>query len=326
MGCSRYARELAVDPGQRSRPAAAAHQLVIHHQGVASTYVRYDSTAFLTDPFVSWNPLLRTVFGRLRVDSARVDTMFPRPLRPLDAVLVGHTHYDHVMDLPALTPRLPDSLPVYSSASLPNLLAPYDLPLDYRPLSDSAWSPDKSVRWVYAADSSYRLLPVQSRHVPHFLGYRVASGRRTTPRTTPPRHSSDWVDGGNLTYLLDFLRRRADTLQIAYRLFYMDGGSAAPNGIPPRRVLAQHPVDFALISAALHGHSAHFPDSVLQALRPRGLMLIHWEHFMRSPRKPLREAQMTDVAAFRRRARRYLPAGAPILLPRPGRWYGVGDR
>jgi L-ascorbate metabolism protein UlaG (beta-lactamase superfamily) len=63
--------------------------------------VGHASIAF--DPFVTRPGLLRTFFRRPRIDDALVADRFS----DLDAAFVGHTHYDHAMDLPAVARASP---------------------------------------------------------------------------------------------------------------------------------------------------------------------------------------------------------------------------
>lgn len=80
-------------------------------------------TTLLVDPYVS-RPDLRTVIARrqqLQSSNELVDAMLPRA----DAVLVGHAHFDHVLDVPTVCRR--DGATVYGSRSVATLLGLHGL-------------------------------------------------------------------------------------------------------------------------------------------------------------------------------------------------------
>jgi len=86
--------------------------------GTAGFRLAYQGTTVLIDPFVTRTPLLHTLRARpLSSDPALVDRLVPAA----DAVLVGHTHFDHAVDVPRIA-TVHDA-PVYGSTSLRHLLA-----------------------------------------------------------------------------------------------------------------------------------------------------------------------------------------------------------
>ena len=90
--------------------------------GVAGFSLRYEGTTVVIDPYVSRAPLGDLVRRRATVsDPVAVDRWLPRA----DAVLVGHTHFDHAVDVPALARR--DGAAVYGSRSAKHLLGLFGL-------------------------------------------------------------------------------------------------------------------------------------------------------------------------------------------------------
>jgi L-ascorbate metabolism protein UlaG (beta-lactamase superfamily) len=110
--------DLAVAPDQLGLPAG----LELRWLGVAGFALSYEGTTVLIDPYVSRcssGDLLRrrTVLS----DRSVVDRWLPRA----DAVLVGHTHFDHALDAPEIARR--DGATVYGSASARHLLGLHGL-------------------------------------------------------------------------------------------------------------------------------------------------------------------------------------------------------
>ena len=110
--------DLAVDATDLDLPAG----LEIRWLGVAGFVLTYQQTTVLIDPYVS-----RAAFGdmlRRRTvlhDRALVNRWIPRA----DAVLVGHTHFDHALDAPEIARR--DGATVYGSTSAHHLMALHGL-------------------------------------------------------------------------------------------------------------------------------------------------------------------------------------------------------
>ena len=90
--------------------------------GTAGFRLAYEGTTLLIDPYVSRTGLRRTLSSApLLPDADLVDRLLPRA----DAVLVGHTHFDHAVDVPAVARR--DGADVYGSSSVEHLLGAHGL-------------------------------------------------------------------------------------------------------------------------------------------------------------------------------------------------------
>ena len=69
--------------------------------GVAGIELRVIEQILVIDPFVTRPPFRRMWLGRIRSDLVLAATTVPHG----DFVLVSHTHWDHVMDVPATSNR-----------------------------------------------------------------------------------------------------------------------------------------------------------------------------------------------------------------------------
>jgi len=90
--------------------------------GVAGYRLTYEGTTVLVDPYVSRVPLLSVILRRPTLPDA---TLIDRYVRRADAILIGHTHWDHAVDAPAIARR--DGATVYGSDSLARLMALHGL-------------------------------------------------------------------------------------------------------------------------------------------------------------------------------------------------------
>lgn len=105
-----------------SAPPLDLAGLEVEWLGTAGFRLTAEGTTLLIDPYVT-RPGLRAVAldKPLRSSSELVDRHLPRA----DAVLVGHTHFDHALDVPAVARR--DGCTVYGSRSLRHLMGLHGL-------------------------------------------------------------------------------------------------------------------------------------------------------------------------------------------------------
>jgi L-ascorbate metabolism protein UlaG (beta-lactamase superfamily) len=85
--------------------------------GVAGYRLSYEGVSILVDPYVSRVPLRALLLRRPALPDRR---LIDRYIKPAQAVLIGHTHWDHAVDAPALARR--DGATVYGSRSLAHLM------------------------------------------------------------------------------------------------------------------------------------------------------------------------------------------------------------
>ncbi len=91
--------------------------LEIEWLGTAGFRLTYEDTTVLIDPFLSRVPLGDVVRRRpMPALTSTVDRLVPAA----DAILVGHTHFDHAVDVPHIA--ITHDAPVYGSQSMAHLL------------------------------------------------------------------------------------------------------------------------------------------------------------------------------------------------------------
>jgi L-ascorbate metabolism protein UlaG (beta-lactamase superfamily) len=66
--------------------------------GTAGFAIEHAGTTILIDPYVTRASMARCAFGRVGSDPAAVARWTPRA----DAIVAGHTHFDHALDVPAI--------------------------------------------------------------------------------------------------------------------------------------------------------------------------------------------------------------------------------
>ncbi len=164
------------------REAPAEGVLQLRFLGTAGFALTGSSTTLVLDPYLSRAGVGALLWGRLQVDEA----LLARELPVADAVLVGHSHFDHVLDAPALCRRTGATL--YGSASTAMVAAAAGLdPAQMRVLS-----PGEQV-----THGAARFKPLHSRHGRVF-GRVPLPGELTRPPPWPPRlrdlpHGAVWL-------------------------------------------------------------------------------------------------------------------------------------
>jgi L-ascorbate metabolism protein UlaG (beta-lactamase superfamily) len=90
--------------------------------GTSGFRMSYQGHTILIDPYVSRCPVSDLMRRRAVGPSVELANQFLD--RPVNAVLIGHAHFDHVLDAPAIAKR--DGAKVYGSRSAANLMGLYD--------------------------------------------------------------------------------------------------------------------------------------------------------------------------------------------------------
>src|SRR5688572_12620030 len=99
--------------------------LEIEFLGVGSFAIASGGDRVLTPPFYS-NPSLPDVLtGTVRADPTAIDRFLdPIAIEGAQAILVGHAHYDHLMDVPHVFTRTPQAT-IYGNLDMQRLLAAF---------------------------------------------------------------------------------------------------------------------------------------------------------------------------------------------------------
>jgi L-ascorbate metabolism protein UlaG (beta-lactamase superfamily) len=106
-------------------PLALPAGLEIEWLGVSGYRLTYEGESLFIDPYVSRVPLRSLLLRRAAMpDRAMLDAYISAP-GPVCGVLVGHTHFDHAVDAPALARRF--GCKAYGSTSLVHLMALHGL-------------------------------------------------------------------------------------------------------------------------------------------------------------------------------------------------------
>ena len=310
-------------------PALDLTSLHIKYLGAGGLFLRRGDDVVLTAPFFSNPSLKRLIFWRIKSRPQEIDRFLDpmhAALQPTRAILVGHAHYDHLMDLPHILATHTPNARVYGSRTACHTLAAAVDTSRLVALNKYMGSATNPGQWIEVSDGRVRFMALQSEHAPHLLGLKMYGGTYNKNLENLPRRAGGWREGQTLSYLIDFLDQRDGS--IAYRLYYQDAASTPPLGFPPPFTGPndQHRVDLALLCVANYDEVDHYPTAIVAHLQPRRVALIHWENFFsRLPDDPqdLQPVPLLNIEKFVKRLAPALPQDADYVLPTPGSWIEV---
>jgi hypothetical protein len=113
------------EPAEGGTPLCCARGtegITVQYLGVGGWLFRFGGDALLTAPFFSNPSLLDVGVGGIAPDTATIDRFLP-PVGDVSALLMGHGHYDHLMDVPYILRRHAPEAQLFGSATATNLVA-----------------------------------------------------------------------------------------------------------------------------------------------------------------------------------------------------------
>lgn len=236
--------------------------------GTSGFALRYQGTAILIDPYLTRVPL-GDVLWRRRVGPD--PEVLARRRLAADAVLVGHAHFDHVMDVPAIARD--SGATVYGSRSTARLMALHDLA-------------DRAV--IAEPGRTYEVGPFAIEFVPSVhsrlvLGLAVPYDGDIScehlDELTPARYRCGEVYGIRV--------------EVAGVSLYHQGSADVLE-----EALGRRPVDVFLAGIAGRGFTRRYLDRILPLLSPRVVVPHHFDDFFRPLEAPMEMSFNVNLAGF----------------------------
>ncbi|WP_271408085.1 MBL fold metallo-hydrolase [Pseudomonas sp. Q1-7] len=279
----------------------------ITYLGVGGWLLHWKGESLLFAPSFS-NPAFPPVF--VSANQSRIDRYMPESANTT-AVLIGHAHYDHLMDVPWIIQRHAPKATAYGSTTAGHILAGakpaprfVDMERKMVPvMCGSRACPQVNPQEKWERAGHFRFMAIESQHAPHFAGIDLLPGSYGADLDDLPTYVRAWREGTTLAWLVDLLDEQGEPV---YRIHYQDSASNPPYGFPP--ILQDGKgVDAAIICAASTDQVAQYPDALLKVLKPRLLLIGHWEDFFgNDPERPqlirLQGHQQVELAGRLRKA------------------------
>ena len=293
----------------------------VTYLGTAGMVLRRGRDAIMTAPFFSNPNMFRVGLLPISPNVERIDAGLKGiALTDVKAILVGHAHYDHLMDALWVAKHKALEAHLYGSDTMVNI-ACSKLPDDrLHSLEHCAGDWWDSGRWTPVIPGRVRVMALRSEHAPHIAGSITLFGGEVESRTCcTPWTAWGWKEGQTLAYLIDFLdgKDAEGNDRIALRIHVQDSASNPPYGFPPPAVLAEHPVDVSIPCVASFDQVSVYPEQLMRYLNPRHVVLTHWDNFFRSQAATLSAVPLLDTRAFAARLTASLPTGVQWHTPKP---------
>lgn len=294
--------------------------VTLTYLGVGGWLVETGRSSLLMAPLFSNPPLLRAGLGAFAADPEAIEAGLAHldvpSLQRVSAILVGHGHYDHLMDVPYLAVHHAPRARILGNTTVAYTLAAFAAdgldPTRVEDVSGAAASVEGGGRWIQVAPD-LRVLPLVSDHAPHFQGVTLYAGARTRPMRHPPRAADEWLEGETLAFLVDVLDQGG---AVRLRLYYQDAVARAPYGLIPDTLA---PVDVAIVVPATYAEVDWQPEAVVENSRARHVLLGHWEDFFQPATSEPEPVPFTLLEDFVARLRRSLDGDdGRWSLPVPG--------
>src|SRR3954451_1184927 len=257
--------------------------------GVSGYRLTYEGVSLFIDPYVSRVPLRALLLRRTALPYPALIERYASGPGAVAGILVGHTHFDHAVDAPAIAARY--RAPAYGSDSLARLMRLHGL-----------------------GELAVEVVPQQ----PYELGPFVV-------RFTPSRHSKLLfgrkvpMDGPLTCDHLDALAPGAYRCGVVYGIrievagisLYHQGSADLDDG-----QLRDEPVDVFLAGIAGRQVTPRYWERILPRLDPRIVVPTHYDNFFSPLGRPQDYVRSVDLGGVPDEVRRVARDTQVAALPR----------
>jgi len=270
--------ERATDDAQALRelesvPLELPPGLEVSWLGVSGYRLTYEGVSVFIDPYVSRVPLRSLLLRRAAMPDESMIDRYARAPGTVAGVLVGHTHFDHAVDAPAIARRY--GARAYGSPSLTHLMRLHGLG-------------DLAVEVV--AHQPYELGPfvvrfVPSRHSKLLFGRKVPMDGELTCD-----HLHGLAPGAYRCGAVWGIR-----VEVAGVSLYHQGSANLDDG-----ELRDGPVEVFLAGVAGRSVTPHYWERILPRLDPRIVVPTHYDNFfspLGAPQDFVRRVNLAGVSA-----------------------------
>lgn len=236
--------------------------------GTAGFRFSYEDTHIYIDPYLTRPPMGPVMRARnLRPSPDKVFSQVPRA----DAVLVGHTHFDHAMDIPLIASQY--RCPVFGSSSLRHLMGLWGVPELAREVEHYK---------VYEV-GPFKITFVPSVHSKLVFGLRVPAEGELTCDNLDELGSGAYKCGE--TYAIH--------IEVAGTTFYHQGSANLIDD-----AIRHRGVDYFLCGIAGRSYTKKFASRILSRLEPRVVVPSHHDNFFLPIDEPMGFSLNVNFARF----------------------------
>ncbi|CBL46922.1 Hypothetical protein HDN1F_33390 [gamma proteobacterium HdN1] len=264
---------------------AHAGSIELTYLGTAGFVIKGAGRTIVLDPYLTRTPLPTLVTSPLRPNAELIQRIIP----VADDVLVGHAHYDHILDAPILCQQTgarligsPSTLMAGRAAGLP----------EHQMLSTLGNETIPCGQW--------QVRGLASRHG-KILGRIPLPGNIDRPPQWPPR-MRELRHGPVLNWWLE---------APGLRIVHIDSADFIPES------LATLHADIVCLCAVGRSYRPRYVQEVVELLKPRWIVPCHWDTMMTPLEEPAQMIPWIDIPGLLSEIR---TAGVtPIMVPLLGK-------
>jgi len=264
-------------------------KLQVYWFGTAAHYIQFGEIGVLTDPFVTTGENLEKAVS----DEQEVKKTLGQLEQAPDAIFIGHSHIDHLLDAHTAMLELPNwfNVPLFGSQTTRNILKGHkNTDLDKRVNVIDAEQPSQ---WIsipisnQKRDNGYSIeyMVLETAHTPHFsfdmeffgikerFDHTLLDRKIDEPLTNPPSTLLDYPSGEVYNFL--FRLKHNNTEFIVLMLGSPMPLADYPGSLPPSDI----PIDVVIGLAANADNVEDYPKKQIAQLKPRVVILSHFNNF-----------------------------------------------
>jgi len=305
--------------------------LAIHWFGTSNYLISLGNNSIMTDPFVSHQKLLSVISGSsIRSNNEYIKNYYKDVDVP-DAIFIGHSHYDHLMDtVPYLDSKKDDknrcNVPIYGSLTTKYILHGYprDCNCENRNYQeDENWSLNfkkvirmadwKKIERVQCNNKNNNYNPkIQYKayvadHAPHVrLGpsdIKLFQGHIYEPLKVPPNNAYDYKEGYTYFYMFNIINDN-DT-DVSYKIG-LAGAATDIEDYDLKRLGAcnsenkDNCLDVLILCVSGWKYKKEYPKGLIDKLKPRYIILSHFDNIFEPDRdkKPIKTVPLAGLDKF----------------------------
>ncbi|HWP47334.1 MAG TPA: MBL fold metallo-hydrolase [Candidatus Limnocylindrales bacterium] len=223
--------------------------------GTAGYEITFGDTVILIDPFLTRPPV--NFFSKDFKGDEELTTneaLISEVIKKADYILVGHSHWDHLMDVPYIAKKT--GARVIGSESTANILRSYDV-------SEEQIIPVKGGEQIKFSNFSVKVIP--SLHSLNGKKRVGIPGVVSTP-LKPPLKVADLKEGGTFGYYLRLGK---------YTILHIGSANFIENEL---RYLPSP--DVAILGTLARENTEDYAYRIIKLLNPKVVIPTHWDNFL----------------------------------------------
>ncbi|ENW26024.1 hypothetical protein F925_00501 [Acinetobacter lwoffii NCTC 5866 = CIP 64.10 = NIPH 512] len=250
------------------KTGTSVHGLTVKFFGVSTLLLDDGQDQILIDGFFSRPSLWQVISQPVQSDRALLEQLLQaHELSRSKAILVSHSHYDHVLDLPALLEMLPGTAVVGSATSLNIARAnPKVNPQQLQPVK-----PGHVQQWGH-----FQITAIPSQHTPPTAVNDDLGEELLQPLTLPAKFS-DFKEGGSFDYLIE---------HAGHKILVKASTGFIPGQFKNLQVDTLF-LGIAQLSRQSPAYQQQYLAETLHMLKPKVVIPIHWDDFFQPLSQPL---------------------------------------